>query len=87
MKKEKETKKKNGRKICNTYRGKCGSTWVCGLSDEELADEIRKVPEWDADLLRDLCYRANMLDEWEAAEDDFESVAFAAAEKLGVEIL
>ena len=61
--------------------------WLCGLSDEELAEEIRKAQEWDADLLRDLCYRADMLDEWEAAEDDFENVAFAAAEKLGVEIL
>ena len=63
------------------------SAWICMLSDDELAEEIRKVPEWDADLLRDLCYRADMLDEWEAAGDDFESVAFAAAEKLGLDIL
>ena len=60
---------------------------ICRLSDEELAEEIRKSPEWDADLLRDLCYRADMVDEWEAAEDNFESVAFAAAEKLGLDIL
>ena len=62
-------------------------TWICMLSDEELAEEIRKSPEWEEDLLRDLCYRADMLDEWEAAGDDFESVAFAAAEKLGLDIL
>lgn len=71
-----------------THMGANADTeWLCGLSDEELAEEIRKAQEWDADLLRDLCYRADMLDEWEAAEDDFENVAFAAAEKLGVEIL
>ena len=62
-------------------------SWICMLSDDELAEEIRKSPEWEEDLLRDLCYRAGMLDEWEAAEDDFESVAFAAAEKLDVNIL
>ena len=62
-------------------------TWICMLSDEELAEEIRKSPEWEEDLLRDLCYRADMLDEWEAAGDDFDSVAFAAAEKLGLDIL
>lgn len=56
------------------------------LSLEELAAEIRSLPAWDADLLRELCWRAGMIEEWDAAEDDSESVAFAAAEKLGVEI-
>lgn len=59
--------------------------YVSSLSDEELAAEIRE-SDWDADLLRDLCWRADMIEEWIAAEDDFESIAFAAAEKLGVEI-
>lgn len=56
------------------------------LSLEELAAEIRSLPEWDADLLRELCWRADMIEEWDAAEDDSESVAFAAAKKLGVKI-
>lgn len=61
---------------------------LCDLSVEELAAEIRDTPEWDADLLRELCYRADMLDEWCDADDETsESVAFAAAEKLGVEII
>lgn len=87
MKKRKGDKKKMAERFVTHIGVNVDQTWVCGLSDEELAEEIRKVPEWDADLLRDLCYRANMLDEWEAAEDNFESIAFAAAEKLGVEIL
>lgn len=61
--------------------------WLCSLSDEELAKEIRKLGEWDPDLLRDLCWRAGIIEEWEEAGDDFEEVAFKAAEKLGVEIL
>lgn len=56
------------------------------LSLEELAAEIRSLPEWDADLLRELCWRADMIEEWDSAEDDSESVAFAAAKKLGVKI-
>ena len=61
--------------------------YICCLSDEELAKEIRKLNEWDPDLLRDLCWRAGIIEEWEEAGDDFEEVAFKAAEKLGVEIL
>ena len=61
--------------------------YICSLSDEELAKEIRELGEWDTDLLRDLCWRAGIIEEWEEAEDDFEEVAFKAAEKLGVEIL
>lgn len=60
--------------------------WVCSLSDEELAQEIRKLNEWDTDLLRDLCWRADIIEEWDEADDNFESVAYKAAEILGVEI-
>ena len=62
-------------------------SYICSLSDEELAKEIRELGEWDTDLLRDLCWRAGIIEEWEEAEDNFEEVAFKAAEKLGVEIL
>lgn len=58
--------------------------WLVSLSDEELAKEIRDAESWDADLLRELCYRADMIDEWDNEES--ESVAYRAAEILGVEI-
>ena len=60
--------------------------YICGLSDEELAEKIRESNEWDIDLLRDLCWRADIIEEWDTAEDDFETVAYKASEILGVEI-
>lgn len=55
---------------------------------EQLAAMIRDRDTWDADMLRMLCEKAGMLEAWEAADGDtFETVAFAAAEKLGVEII
>ena len=60
--------------------------YICSLSDKELAKEIRELGEWDTDLLRDLCWRADIIEEWDEAEDDFEAVAYKAAEILGVEI-
>lgn len=60
----------------------------------DIAADIRAMDTWDEELCRELCEAADMLDEYEAADawDDFEgvtaeSVVFAAAEKLGVEIL
>ena len=61
--------------------------YLCEPSDEELAGVIRSLDFWDADLLRDLCWRAGMIEEWDAAGEEFETVAFKAAEKLGLEIL
>lgn len=56
--------------------------------EQELAQEIRGNQEWDLDQLQELCELAGMAEEWEAADGEtFEQVAFAAAEKLGVEIL
>ena len=52
-----------------------------------LASKIRELSFWDPDLLEQLCKEAGMSDEWDAAGGEFEAVAFAAAEKLGVEIL
>ena len=55
---------------------------------QEIAKEIRDSDIWDTDLLSQLCEEAGMIDEWNAADaENFEAVAFAAAEKLGVEIL
>lgn len=53
----------------------------------EIATDIRTADTWDLELCRELCEAADMLNEWNAADDEtFESVLFAAAEKLGVEI-
>lgn len=64
--------------------------WICSLSDEELAKEIRELPEWDDDLLRDLCWRADLIEEWAnpGVDEgyDYMAIAYKAAEKLGVEI-
>ena len=54
---------------------------------EALAAEIRSRDTWDLDELAELCRLADMEEQWaEADGDSFESIAFAAAEKLGVEI-
>ena len=54
----------------------------------EIAEMIRKSDTWDYELLEELCNLADMADEWESADGEtFESVAYAAAEKLGVEII
>lgn len=55
---------------------------------QEISEEIRKSETWDNDLLAELCEAAGMSDEWNAADGEtFESVAYKAAEKLGVEIV
>ena len=55
---------------------------------QELAQEIKGNDEWDLELLKELCELADMSEEWESADgESFESVAFKAAEKLGVEII
>lgn len=60
---------------------------IAAMSDAELSQEIRSLGFWDTDLLRDLCWRAGLIDEWEEADgDNFEDIAYKAAEKLGVEI-
>ena len=55
----------------------------------ELAEHIRSFAEgdWDWDALAELCELADMTDEWNNADEaTFETVAYAAAKKLGVEI-
>lgn len=57
-------------------------------SAAEIAADIRSMDTWDQDLLAELCEAAGMSKEWaEADGESFEAVAFAAAKKLGVEIL
>lgn len=55
---------------------------------QDIAKDIKTMDTWDNDLLRELCEAADMLEEWDQADGEtFEAVAFAAAEKLGVEIM
>ena len=57
------------------------------LETEELAKVQREIGTWDADILEELCHRADMEEEWDNADgESFEAVAYAAAKKLGVEI-
>ena len=54
----------------------------------ELSEVIRNSDTWDMEALAELCELADMAAEWNAADGEtFESVAYAAAEKLGVEII
>lgn len=54
----------------------------------DLAEKIRNSSEWDLDDLRALCDAAGMLDEFEAADGEtFESVVYAAADSLHVEVI
>ena len=61
-------------------------SYLDGLSDAELAQEIKDFDFWDTGLLRELCWRADLIDEWEEADDNYMDIAYKAAEKLGVEI-
>lgn len=55
--------------------------------DAELAKIIRESDEWNLNALAELCERAGLLEEWNESDGDtFESVAYRAAEILGVEI-
>ena len=63
-------------------------SYLAEMSDSELAKEISDSEVWDPDYLADLAWRAGLWEEWQDADGDtFESVAFKAAEILGVEIL
>lgn len=62
--------------------------YLASLTDEELAEEIRSLNTWDGDLLYDLCWRAGLGDEYlDAGPEEFEEVAFKAADILRLEIL
>lgn len=58
------------------------------LDDAELAKAIRDDDSWDYVLVRDLCWRADMLEDFLAAPGDGfpDDVVYAAADALGVKI-
>lgn len=54
---------------------------------EEVAERIRENAGWDFNDCEELCHLAGLDIEWEEADgSEFESVVYAAAEKLGVEL-
>lgn len=59
-------------------------SYLHSLTTEELADMINDSPSWDDDLNRELCERAGIVNEWDEADKDAESVVYKAAEILGV---
>ncbi|MBS3950828.1 MAG: hypothetical protein KGZ53_09255 [Peptococcaceae bacterium] len=55
---------------------------------EELARAIRASKIWDMNQLAELSSLAGMDQEWADADGEtFETIAFAAADKLGVELI
>jgi hypothetical protein len=60
---------------------------IRAMTNEQLAKTIREADEWDPEALAELCKRAGLENEWKESDGDtFESVAYRAAEILGVEI-
>lgn len=58
------------------------------MTKVEIAEKLRSVETWDAQLCAELCELAGMSEEWRNADGDtFEQVLYSAAEKLGVEII
>ena len=55
------------------------------ITTELLAKNIRIYIEFAIELVEELCYRADMLDEFRES-DDKDKILYTAAEKLGVEI-
>ena len=54
----------------------------------KIAEALRSADTWDMGLARELCALAGMDDAFDAADGEtFESVIYAAADKLGVEII
>jgi len=61
--------------------------YYASLSLNELAEEINNKHEWDPEQLQELCYRADMEEDWEQATDEtFETVVNKAADKLEITI-
>ena len=55
---------------------------------QEIANKMRTQDTWDNELCEELCELADMTGEWNEADGEtFESVIYAAAEKLGVEVI
>lgn len=64
-----------------------GAEALADMTDEELATEISCSETWEPELIQELAWRADLIDEYEQSdEDDVEEIAEKAAEALGVSI-
>lgn len=73
--------------VVSRYEFRDRRSEVVSVDAEDIAKEIRKASVWDLELCEALCELADMSEAWEQADgEDFESVLYAAAEKLGVEV-
>lgn len=72
------------------YRLQVKAIPVSSWTNDKLALSISIDEEWQYWKLIELCKRAGMTDEWckawQAGDSEYEKVAYAAAEKLGVNI-
>ena len=54
----------------------------------KIAEAMRSADTWDISLARELCELAGLADAFDAADGEtFEAVIYAAADKLGVEVI
>ena len=58
------------------------------IEANNIAEALRSADTWDMGLARELCALAGMEEAFDAADGEtFESVIYAAADKLGVEVI
>ena len=58
------------------------------IESTKIAEALRSADTWDMGLARELCEMAGMAEAFDAADGEaFESVIYAAADKLGVEVI
>ena len=75
-------------KLCETLGIESITDNLGDITDEQLAERMALCDEWIIELNEELCRRAGLSDELKAADgESFESVVYAAADKLGVEIV
>ena len=76
-----EKESTTGRKAGKDYTMK-------NIEATKIAESLRSADAWDMDLARELCALAGMAESFDAADGEtFESVIYAAADKLGVEVI
>ena len=73
----------------NTTGRQAGKDYIMkNIEATKIAEALRSDDNWDMGLARELCALAGMAEEFDAADgESFESVIYAAADKLGVEVI
>ena len=58
------------------------------IETTKIAEALRRNDTWDMDLAHELCALAGMAEAFDSADGEtFEPVIYAAADKLGVEVI